>query len=196
MRIGLSLVGLLFSAQAMASGDAHVTNFFSTFSDSHAPDLGWMLVTFSVFAFVLYKFGILKLKAYVADRHVEIKDAIEKAQKAKAEADAARAAFEERLRGLDQEITKLKADFKQQGEKEKARLEASGKAAAERIRNDAEETITQERNALELELKNDLIRRAFKSARAQIQSELSDSDHQRLEQDFVGEIGQSQQGAQ
>ncbi len=181
----------LTSQALLASGGAehhapHIANWW-TLTNQEAPALGWLIVTFVTFVALVYKFGVAKLQAHVAERHTNVKEAIEKARIAKEKAEAEKASFEARIAQLDDEISLLKNDFRAQGQKERDRLVSIGAKGAERILRDAEDSIAAKGRMVEKSLRDELLEKAFRIVDDKIASEVKAGDLSRLE----GELGAS-----
>jgi F-type H+-transporting ATPase subunit b len=169
----------------------HVANWWGLGGEwAHAPALGFLSITFLVFVGLLYAALKKPLGGYIEQRSNEVKNALEEAQKAKREAEAKAREYEERLSKLDGELDQLKSDFKTRGEAEMKRLEAAGKAAAERILKDAEDTIAAEFEKAQTALKLEASRLALDLAEDQIRGRIAAADHMRLEQGFIADVAQ------
>lgn len=184
---------LFVAADALASGgegghgEAHIENWFSVAPEvnAHAPALGWMMCTFAVFCFIVYRAAGKPFAAFLETRHTTVKNAIEEAKKAKEEAEKKQREYEDKLARLDDEVGKLKSEFESRGRAEIERLEAAGKTAANRIMKDAEATIAAELKQAEVTLKAEASRLALEIAEEKIKGALSAQDDQRLRQDFL-----------
>lgn len=188
------LVALLTSSPAHAAGggegghhEPHVANWFSVAPEvnAEAPALGWMMFTFAVFVFIVYRAVARPFANFLEARHLTVKSAIEEARKAKDEAEKKQREYEEKLARLDDEVAKLKGEFEARGRAEIERLEAAGKAASARILKDAESTISAELKQAEVTLKAEASRLALELAEEQIKAALSDADESRLRKDFL-----------
>lgn len=175
---------------AEAAGDAadhhapHIANWWN-FSDHHAPALGWLMVTFVVFAGGMAFALRGPLSNYLEARSENIRSAIQEAADAKAEAEERAREYESRIAKLDDELVALKAEFKAQGEAERDRLKAAGEAVAARIAKDAEDTISAEMRRAEAALQAEAAKLAVQSARAALSSEVKADDQSRLHASFL-----------
>jgi len=185
---------LFVATDALAAGggegghhEPHVENWFSVAPEvnAHAPALGWMMCTFAIFCFIVYRAAGKPFAAFLETRHSTVKNAIEEAKKAKEEAEKKQREYEDKLARLDDEVGKLKSEFESRGRAEIERLEAAGKTAANRIMKDAEATIAAELKQAEVTLKAEASRLALEIAEEKIKSALSTQDDQRLRQDFL-----------
>lgn len=165
----------------------HVANWFSVDPavNAHAPALFWMMFTFAVFLFILKRFAGGPFANFLQMRHQTVKNAIEEARKAKAEAEAKEREYAEKLARLDDEVGKLKAEFEARGKAEIDRLEAAGKVASQRILKDAEATIQAELQQAETALKTEAARLALELAEEKIRGGIGDADEARLRKEFL-----------
>jgi F-type H+-transporting ATPase subunit b len=140
----------------------------SAYSD--APALGWFLLTFAIFLFAVVYFVRKPLLLYLETRALDIERAIEEAKKAKAEAERRVGEYEARLRALDGEIEKLKAEFLKQGEQEKAAFERSAAQLAAQIAKEAEDNLASEVRRALFSLKSDMADAIIGLARRQLET--------------------------
>ncbi len=132
------------------------------------PAIGWMLVTFGIFIFLLKHFAQKPLSDFLQARSVGIKNAIEEGRIARQEAAAKLAQYERRLLELDSEIARLKADFAHQGELEKSRLKLEAEKVAAQMLKDAEQTLKAEVSRALRELKAEIALKLMDSAKASL----------------------------
>lgn len=153
-----------------------------------APPVGWLIVDFAIFLFLLVRFGGGPLSSYLTNRHNAVKKAIEEAQAAKAEAERKAREYDERVRSLDAEVAKIRDEFKRSGEAVQARVLESAKRSAERIAADAKSTIAAEEARAQQQLKAEAARLALELAEKAVREKVGAPDHKRLNEDFVREL--------
>lgn len=170
--------------------EPHVANWWGALSEvnAHAPALGWLTITFVLFVAIVFKALRRPLTNYLETRSDEVKNALEEARQARAEAEAKARAYEDRLANLGAEIDALKGEFKSRGEAELRRLEQAGKAAAERIAKDAEDTIGAETERAQQALKTEAARLSLQLAAETLKTAIEAPDHSRLEQAFLRDM--------
>jgi F-type H+-transporting ATPase subunit b len=132
------------------------------------PAIGWMLLTFGVFIFLIRHFVRKPLGEFLQARSAGIKNAIEEGRLAREEAAAKLAQYERRLLELDAEIARLKADFAHQGELEKAKLKLEAEKVAAQMMKDAEQTLKAEVSRALHELKAEIALKLMDSAKASL----------------------------
>lgn len=188
----------LFALPALAEGGEHGgghaaphINWWGVGPEhAHAPALGWLAITFAIFLWLLYHFGKRPFKDMLIARHEAVKNALEEAAQAKAEAERVAQEYEERLAKLDDEIAALKREFVERGEAEAARLEALGKASAERVARDVADTIAADTERAQVQLRQEAARLALQMAEERITQAASDADEKRLRVTFLEDVKQ------
>lgn len=103
-------------------------------------DLVMKFVNFGILAGILFYFLRKPVSQGLADRRENIRRELEEARQAKAAAEARYREYKERVANLEAEIRQLRADFETEGERQKERIIAEGRQAAESVRRQAEAT--------------------------------------------------------
>ena len=171
-------------------GAPHIANWWSLGKEhAEAPALGWMFVTFLTFVAALVFVLRKPLSLYLESRSDQVKKAIEEAKRAKESAEARARDAEQKLRALDTEIGKMRADFEAQGKLEGDRIEKLAHDAAARIQKDAEDTITAERDRAMQALRQEAAKLALELAEEKIKGALSAADDARLQKSLVDHLG-------
>lgn len=149
-----------------------------------APALGWYLLTFAIFLMALIYFIRKPLMLFLETRALDIERAIEEAKIAKAQAEKRVVEYEQRLKALDGEIEKLKADFLKQGEQEKAAFEKTAADLSAQIAKEAEENLVAEVRRALFSLKSDMADAIIASARSQLEKTTDENANDALKQVF------------
>ena len=194
--LAAAAVGFAHAAHASGGEDAasehgaHVANWWVLTGpeNAHAPALGAVMITFALFVGIVYWVGKRPFQQLLQSRHDEVKAAIEEARRAKDEAEAKKREYEERLAKLDDEVAKLKGEFEARGKAEAERLRELGRAAAERIAKDAEDTIAADVERAREELKAEAARLALQLAEERIKTALTADDEKRLRANFLSSL--------
>ena len=187
--VGSALLLLTSSVALAEGGGTHHAPHVEWFKWSmDAPPVGWLIVDFAVFFFLLVRFGGGPLSAYLLNRHTAVKKAIEEAQAAKADAEKKAREFEARVNALDVEVTKIRDEFKKSGEALRDRILESGRRMGERIAADAKTTIAAEETRAHELLKQEAARLALQLAEKAVREKVGAPDHKRLNEDFVREL--------
>ena len=140
-------------------------------------------------AYLFKRFLFRPVQNIIAKRQEEINKTYDDAQKAQADADAAKASLEESLseaRGTAAEIIK-KSETAAQAQAERIVSEAREEADALRERADAE--IAGERRRAMREMKNDISGIAVDIAGKVAEKEIDGEKHRELIQDFIDSLG-------
>ncbi len=170
---------------------SHGINWFHLGSAyQNDPALFWYILTFVIFLVGFIKAVKKPLGGLLESRSRDIRNGLEEAKTAKADSLARLQAYEERLLHLDEEITRMKAEFKRQGELERDMLEKTAKATAAQIAKDTENAIAAETRVARLTLTRELIADAVKRAQAQFATGLASAQYARLQDDFVRDLRQ------
>ncbi len=118
-------------------------------------DLGLKFVNFGILMAILF-FALRKtVPQALADRRDNIRRALEEARRAKDAAEAKLREYKERVAHLEDEIARLKADFKAEGERQHERILEDARRAAESIQRQAENTARSELKRARDQLKAD-----------------------------------------
>lgn len=162
---------------------------------SEAPAMGWLLITFFIFVWIMARVIKKPLGNYLETRSKDIQRAIEEGQKAKLESEQKLKIYEEKLKCLDSEIAKMKASFAEQAKAERALKEQMTKESGARILKDAEDTIKAEFERSKNRLAEEVIAGALAKAQASIlQSHLPEVDSY-LKQSLIADIKTQSQEA-
>ena len=135
---------------------------------SEAPAMGWLLFTFVIFVGVIAYVIKKPLALYLETRSHDIRKAVEEGHKAKLESEQKLKMYEEKLKGLDAEIAKMKTAFAEQAQAERILKERITKESGARILKDAEDTIKAEFERSKNRLAEEVITGALAKAQALI----------------------------
>jgi F-type H+-transporting ATPase subunit b len=156
--------------------------------DAHRIPVLPLAATFLIFLGILWKFGLPSLRQTIASRSNTVRDEIEKASRAKADAEVRAAAAEAKLAALTTEVKRMKDDFTAQGKAEIVRMEAAAKDLAARLSRDAEETIVAETARATASLQAEASRLALVSAEERIRAALNADDDARLQKTLLQDL--------
>lgn len=164
-------------AQAAAEGEHH-----------GGGGTGW-----KIFNFILLVIGVLLawfkgLKPMLEKRGVEIREAIEEAQRAKDEADRKALEYREKLSLLEKKIQDIQNELKIEGESEKERIIKEAEAAAIRLKEQTKLTAEQELKKAKAEIRQEAANLAVKMAEEILSRELNTDDQKRLVKGYIDEL--------
>lgn len=141
------------------------------------PGLGllvWMLITFSVLFFVLWKFGWPVMIKMMKDREENIKQSLEAADRAKIEMQQLQCNNELLLKQAQEERDEMLKETKALKEKMLEEAKLNAQQEAQRIIMDAREAINYEKLHAMTELKNQIANLSIEIAEDLLKHELSD----------------------
>ncbi len=147
-----------------------------------------MIITF----LVLKKFLFKPVKKMIDDRQQEIDNLYQDADHAKAEAEALRKDYQFRLSNAKTEaagiLQSATVDAQQRGEQ----IIREAKSEAERVRQKASADIARERRQALNDAKDDISSIAMDIAEKVVEKELNASDQQKLIEQFIQKMGETQ----
>ena len=146
------------------------------------------LVLFLIFAFVLAKFAWKPLLQMIEEREKGIKEAVDSAQKASAEAQALLDKHKELLRDAGREREEIIRRALQESDKLKTDLEAKARAEGEQLIRRAKEQVEREKNAAIQELRSQVADLAIEAAGRIVTSSLTTEVQRKLVEEFVASV--------
>ena len=154
------------------------------------------LINFAVFAWVVWRFGRKPLAESLRKRKDHILHDMDAAQKMKADAEKRLAEYEERLSKIDQEIERIRRDFREQGERDKARIVKEATEKRELMLKDAAFMIEQEAKQLRVTLLQETVDGAIRAAEESLRKRIGADDDQRLGETFLQQLAHLPNSAQ
>jgi F-type H+-transporting ATPase subunit b len=146
------------------------------------------LVGFAVFAAILARFAWGPLLKIVDEREKAIRDQVESAEKAAADARAALAQHQELLRGAARERDELLARAAKDAEAVRAELQAKARGDADQIVARAREQMQREKEHAIAELRSQVADIAVEAASRIVKSSLSQEAQRKLVDDYIQEL--------
>lgn len=143
-----------------------------------------------VFGIILYIFVKIAGPHFRAGSE-EISRKIAEGARAREAADQQRAAAQQKLAGLGDEVARLRADAKRSGEVEAQRLRTLARAEAEMIAKAAQEEIAAAQRAARLEIKAFAARLAIERAESLLLQQITSAEQVTLFTAFVGDLQRS-----
>jgi len=147
-------------------------------------------INFSIFAFVVARFGGPMVRKLFADRSTEIRGVLSRASAAFQEAQdlANRAAAT--LAGLEAEKSRLETELDQETAYQVTTIGEAARSATARIRSDAEITAAAIAESAVRRVRNQLAASAARIARELISRDFRDADQKRLLEGFLDKLRQ------
>jgi F-type H+-transporting ATPase subunit b len=175
--------GIAVAAVAMASEPAHEHQ-----AGVPVGALVFSTINLLIFVWILARFVMPSVRSWVYDRRADVIRALEDAARAKAEAERLRAEWGARLATIDRTIEEMRAQAREDAERERDRILAAARTAAEAIRKDAERVAAYEVRRTQQLLRAELVRQAVRLAEDAARSQWSAADQQRFIADFLKQV--------
>lgn len=169
--------------------EPHIANVWGLgekFAES--PALGWLSITFALFAFGVFRGVKAPLKQHLMTRADTLEKAMAEAQKAKADAERRAKEAEQKLAALEGEVKKMQADFEGQGKLEAERIKQAAEEMAKKIAKDAEDTIGAEVERARETLRAEASRLALQLAEERIKQMLTPADDEKLKKTLIQDL--------
>ncbi len=155
------------------------------------PPLFWALFNFAVFAGILYWKAGPALSKFLANRHEQIKSALEEGAKLQEEAKEKLKEYSARIADADAEVNALIAQIKKDAEAEREKLISDAKAEAKRMQEDAEARIESEFIAARRDLEREVVAKAVSVAATLLAEKSSSTDQGNLFSAFITDLNES-----
>jgi F-type H+-transporting ATPase subunit b len=143
-------------------------------------------VTFGILAYFVTK----PIRKGLAGRSEGIAEALQVAEKTKADAEAKFAEYDQKLAKASAEIETIYEDIRREGELEKARILANATEMAAKITRDAEKTAANEVNKARVELRQEAARMAIAIAEELLKKNFTNDDQSRLVDEYMQKVGE------
>ncbi len=161
-------------------------------AEEHAASVGELLfplINFLIFLYLIKQFVVPLARDYFKSRREGVAQSIREADEAKQRADALARDFRNRLAKLAEEIRAVRELFRDEAEKEKAKLLAEAGEIAERIKADADFLGEQEVRLARQELRREIVDAARAAAEKIIRENVTAEDQKRMVAEFLSEVG-------
>jgi len=163
-------------------------------ADDPRTGMAILFINFGVLAFVLNLLLFKALRAKHVLNRSSILEALEKANKATANAEAALAEYRQRVGGLETEISEILATAQVRAREEAAAIVAQAHVAAEKIKDGAEATAAREAAAKVRALEAEVVDLAMDRAEALLREKFGFADQQSAITAYVGEVSSTELG--
>ena len=184
-RLGLAIASLLLPALARASEEAQHEH-------GHG-GIPWAMLIFStvntcIFLFLIVRYAWPSIRGWVEDRRSRIVEELDKAERARRDAEQLKQEWQERLARLTTDIEVMRAQARAEIGRERDQILAAAQQAAAAIQRDAQRAAEQELRSAQEQLRQELARQAYTIATERIRQELSAADHERFIADFLQRV--------
>ncbi len=162
--------------------------FWVTRGPNGEPPFAGRVLAFVIWAFLLIYFGRKPLSAFLSTRRASILDGLEEAKRVEAAANAKHAEYTARIENLDEEIQKLREDFKRAGLEERDRMVAEASARANKLAAESKFLVEQQLKGLREELTREAIEAAVAAADKILRERATSADQQRLADEYLARL--------
>jgi F-type H+-transporting ATPase subunit b len=140
---------------------------------------------------MLVVFGRKPIAEALKHRKQRIVAGMDEAARMKGEAQAKLAEYEDKLKRLDSEVERIRTEMREAAEAERRRILAEAKERRERMERDAHLLVEQELKAARDALVRETVNGALASAEEMLTSRLTEADHDRLNAEYLDNIGKT-----
>lgn len=159
----------------------------------HPPGIPWAklaftVINFSIFLYIVLRSGWPTVRNSLIERRSEVQGALDKADRARREAEALRAQMELKLQALAGELETMLQQARADIAVERDQILAAARRTAEAIQRDAERTAENELRQAREQLRAEIAAQALAIAERIAPQRLSGADQARFVDDFVAEV--------
>lgn len=159
--------------------------------DPHAGLIAWTIITFVVVLIILKRFVWSPLLEALDERQKRIRDALEGAEQARDEAQAALAEHQKALAGAESEAREIVAQAREAGERVRTDIIDEARRGAEQTVEQARRSIETEKQAALSELRREVADLAVRAASEIVNANLDDERNRQLVDDLIAGVPES-----
>ena len=166
--------------------------FLEKFEDFVGVNLWTMLfawLNLIILYFILKKLAFKPLKNMIDSRQKEIDDMYSGAEKSRADAEALKADYEERMGNAKEESEEIVKSAIRRAQLREEEILRDADKKAERVLERAEEQIELEKKRMVNEVKDEVSKMAVEIASAVIERDVSETEHKDLIDSFIDKMG-------
>ena len=149
----------------------------------------WGLAAFAVLLIAVWKFGVPAVKTMEQARADRIRNDLEGAERARREAEAEKAQYEEQIAGAREEAGRIIEEARQSAEQVRRDLIARAEADAAEIRERAQADIATQRQRAMAELRTEVAQLSIDLAERIVEHNLDRDTQLRLVDSFIDQVG-------
>jgi F-type H+-transporting ATPase subunit b len=150
-----------------------------------SPPFVFLLLNFALLLWILGKYLLPAAHKMSADRHDQIKNALDEAAKLRDEAKAKLADYEKRIKGVDDEIKKLVDGIRADAEADKKRILEAAEHLAAQMKRDAELRIAAEIELARAQLTKEVTAAAVGATEKLLKDKATPDDQRKLVSSFI-----------
>lgn len=140
----------------------------------------WEVVTFSILLFLLIRFVFPPIRRQIQRRQAQIQEAIDEAEKTRAEAQELLAEYRRQIEEARGEGRQILEESRKQAEAQRERAKREAREEGERIIQRAREEIDREREAAVREVRREVAGMVIQASEQILNREIDRDEHERL----------------
>lgn len=152
----------------------------------------WEIVTFAILLFLLIKYVYPPIRDMIQTRQARIEEAIDEAQKTRAEAKELLDEYRRQLEEARGESRRILDESRKQAEAQRARTKEEAREEGDRIIQRAREEIDRERESTIREIRGEVADMVVTASSRVINKQLDRNEHDRLIQESLDNLEESQ----
>ena len=153
-----------------------------------SPPFVFMLLNFGILLLILAKFGGPAARKLAAERHDQIKSALDEAAKLREQAAKKLSEYETRIKDVDAEVKKLVDGIRADAEADKARILEAAAVQAAQMKKDAEQRIAAEIELARAQLAREVAAAATNATEKLLKEKVTADDQNKLVSTFIGNV--------
>ena len=153
-----------------------------------SPPFLFALLNFAILLLILAKYGGPAARKLAAERHDQIKTALDDAAKLRAQAAAKLAEYETRIKDVDSEVKKLVDGIRADAEADKKRILEAATAQAAQMKKDADQRIAAEIEYARKALQKEVTAAAANATEKLLKDKLTGDDQNKLVSTFIANV--------
>jgi F-type H+-transporting ATPase subunit b len=146
------------------------------------------VLNFVVFAVVIVRFGAKPVAEALTKRKQTIMKDIDEAQKMREASEKRLREYEARLAKIEEELERVRTEFREQGERERERIVREANERRERMKKEAEFLLAQELKQMRLDLLRETVDEAIRGAGDMLAKKLTSADQDRFAESFLTQL--------
>ncbi len=151
----------------------------------------WTLINFSIFAFIIGKFGWKPMRNAISSREQSIHDAIAGAEMANAEAARILAESKERIAGAQQEMMAIVREGKTQAEAMVRKAGEDAEAVKQQKLSESQREIERQKDEAIKQLRAEVATLVVDATEKLLGRNLQGDDHKRIVEGYVNELSKN-----
>lgn len=152
------------------------------------------VVNFVLLVVLIRKFSKKPMANFLEERREKIDRGIQEAAAVKAKAEAVFEEYTQRMKTLDQELSKLRSDIAAAAAHDRARIVADAEESAKRVKSETEALVARQAEQLEAEIRREVVQAAVDAAERAVREALTADDQRRLADAFATELAKVSAG--